>query len=126
MKKMLYAIAIFVLAACGPSEEAIQEAISQTLTAAPTPLIEQPTSEPIQPTEPAATTAATAIPISPAPSCSEVNGVELLAQPWHLEGDNGDAQAYQEVEPLVLQGKDTLSITYNLHGLEIHEGERKD
>jgi hypothetical protein len=127
MKKILvYVIAIFVLVACTPSQEAIQEAVAQTLTAAPAPVVERPTLALIQLTQPVATTVATAIPISPAPSCSEVHGVELLSEPWHLEGDNGDAQAYQKVEPFVLQGKDTLSVTYNLHGLEIHEGERKD
>jgi len=127
MKKSLFnVLIIFFLAACAPSQEVIQEAVAQTLTAGPTPVVEQPTLVPTQPTEPTVSTAATTISISPAPSCSQVNGVELLLEPWHLEGDNGDAQAYQEIEPLVLQGKDTLSITYNLHGLEIHEGERKD
>jgi PKD repeat protein len=43
--------------------------------------------------------------------------VELLAQPWHLVGNNGAAEAYQDIDPYVLLGRDMLRITYDLHGL---------
>ena len=39
---------------------------------------------------------------------------------------NGDAQMYQELDPNALNGKTMLSITYDLHGLMVREGERKD
>jgi hypothetical protein len=61
-----------------------------------------------------------------AKSCSEVNGIELLTKPWRLEGDNSSAEAEQKVATNILQGKTTLLITYDLHGLTTHEGERKD
>lgn len=59
-------------------------------------------------------------------SCSGIGGIELLSVPWYLEGENEDAQTYQEVDPNVLRDKTMISVTYNLHGLEVHEGNRKD
>lgn len=43
--------------------------------------------------------------------------IELLPQPWHLSGSNGTDELYQSIEANVLQGKDTLRVTYDLHGL---------
>jgi hypothetical protein len=59
-------------------------------------------------------------------SCNEIGGAELLSKPWHLEAENGDAQMYQELDHKALQGKTMLSVVYNLHGLRVREGERKD
>ena len=41
----------------------------------------------------------------------------LLASPWHITGNNGDAQAYATVNPNILSGQDKIRLTYNLHGL---------
>lgn len=127
MKKVSALIlAMFFLYACAPSEQAIQEAIAKTQAAAPTPIVDQATetSASLQPTEALPTN--TIIPSATAKSCSDVNGVELLSEPWHLEGDNGSSEAEQEIDSNILQGKTSLLITYNLHGLVIREGDRKD
>jgi hypothetical protein len=42
--------------------------------------------------------------------------IELLTEPWHLTPNNGDDQRYQEIDSNVLMGRDTLCLTYNLHG----------
>jgi len=127
MKKVSALIAVMLLLyACAPSEQAIQEAIAKTLTAAPTQVVQQPTSTPPQPTEALPTETATIVPSPTAKSCAEVNGVELLTTPWHLEGNNSSSEAEQKIDPNVLEGKTTLLITYDLHGLTIHEGDRKD
>ena len=80
----------------------------------------------LQPTSSPNTSVDTPAPNSMVNSCNEIGGTELLSEPWHLEAENEDAQMYQEVDPNILVGKTMLSITYNLHGLEIGEGERKD
>jgi len=43
--------------------------------------------------------------------------VDLLNQAWQLQGNNGDDQESQSLVPSILQDKDRLLITYNLHGL---------
>lgn len=48
---------------------------------------------------------------------SNSNEVELLSQVWHLVGNNGAAEKYQNISSNVLQGRNMLRITYNLHGL---------
>jgi hypothetical protein len=80
----------------------------------------------LQPTSSPNTSADTPTPNTEVNSCNEIGGIELLSEPWHLEAENGDAQTYQELDPNTLQGKTLLSITYNLHGLNVREGERKD
>ncbi|GAB1821035.1 hypothetical protein [Herbidospora sp. RD11066] len=51
----------------------------------------------------------------------------LIAKPWYLAGSNGAVERYQEFsDPLTLNGKRILRITYNLHGMWLNEGERKD
>jgi hypothetical protein len=52
-----------------------------------------------------------------------VSGVELLSPPWHLVGNNGAAEAYQSINPNVLQGKNMLRITYDLHRLNALGGD---
>lgn len=61
-----------------------------------------------------------------AKQCDPSSAIELLTNPWHFEGENRDAQAYQPLKRNVLQGKTLLKITYDLHGSTFHEGERKD
>jgi len=80
----------------------------------------------LQPTSPPNTSADTPTPNTVVNSCHEIGGLELLSEHWRLEAENGDAQMYQELDPNVLQGKTMLSVTYDLHGLMIREGERKD
>ncbi len=53
-----------------------------------------------------------------APSIPSVpGGVELLSQPWYLSANNGASEKYQGIPPTILAGKDTIRITYDLHGL---------
>jgi hypothetical protein len=61
----------------------------------------------------AATSTNAALPMPTIPP----GGVELLSQPWHLVGNNGASEKYQGINPAVLAGKDTIRITYDLHGL---------
>jgi hypothetical protein len=82
-----------------------------TLTPTNLPTVIPPTSTPI-PTV-TSTNAATAVPVITIPN----GGVELLSQPWYLRGNNGASEQYQGIAPNILQGKDTLRITYNLNGL---------
>src|SRR5205085_1279110 len=42
---------------------------------------------------------------------------ELLTSPWHLSGNNGSAEAYQSVDPNILNSKSSITVTYDLHGL---------
>lgn len=51
------------------------------------------------------------------------NEAELLNTPWHLSGSNGASEAYQTFDSNKLSGKDTLRITYNLHGLNTLGGD---
>jgi hypothetical protein len=44
------------------------------------------------------------------------SGSELLSSAWHLAGTEAQ-EAYQSMDQNALQGKTTLRITYNLHGL---------
>jgi Peptidase family M23/PA14 domain len=61
-------------------------------------------------------TATLAPTITPTPALP--NAVTLLASPgWTLQGNNGDAQASQSIEPNSLIGRTTLRVTYNLHGI---------
>lgn len=76
-----------------------------TDTATPTPT---PTDTPT-PTETSTPT--------PTDTPTPVDHIVLLPQPWRLVGNNGAAEAYQSIDPNALNGRDTLSITYNLHGL---------
>jgi len=129
MKKIPAGLIILLLfSSCVPSQKALQEAVAQTLTAMPPTAVKEftSTSQPPQPTAPLPKITFTPIPTVMAKSCTDASGVELLSQPWHLEGDNSSSEAEQKVDPNVLKGKTTLLITYDLHGLEIHEGERKD
>jgi hypothetical protein len=59
----------------------------------------------------------------PAATSTPTGGVELLTRPWHLTGKNSAAEAYQIVAPNVLQGKNTLRITYDLHGIQALGGD---
>lgn len=83
---------------------------------------------------PTLTSTATKTPVSPTATSTPastptptptggVSGVELLTQAWHLTGNNGAAEAYQSIPPTVLQGKNMLRITYNLHGLKALGGD---
>jgi RHS repeat-associated protein len=42
---------------------------------------------------------------------------ELLPSPWNLIGNNGAAELYQPVDANVLNGKQSITVTYDLHGL---------
>lgn len=88
-----------------------------TVAATPTPMSTN-TSTPLPTNTPVPSTpTATRTPIfTPAPT-SVANGIELLSSPWHLVGNNGAAEAYQGIASTVLQGKNMLRITYDLHGL---------
>ncbi len=66
-----------------------------------------PTPTPVPPTP-------TPVPPTPTPGA----GTELLVDgPIHLEGNNGAAEDTQGLSPTALQGKTSLLVTYNLHGL---------
>ena len=47
----------------------------------------------------------------------------LLPTPWHLTGDNGAVENYQQIDKNSLKGKDTLTLTYNLHGTCLLDGD---
>lgn len=51
--------------------------------------------------------------------------LELLPQPngWHLVGNNGAAELYQGIPANALNGKVSMTITYNLHGTCILNGD---
>lgn len=66
---------------------------------------------------------ATAAPLS----CIDGTVVQLLERPWRLEGPgNGDAQAEQTIAGNALAGKDTVRITYDLHGTRFGVGQQRD
>lgn len=46
----------------------------------------------------------------------------LLTTPWHLVGNNNDAQAYQAISSNALTGMTSLTLTYDLHGLCLRSG----
>ena len=46
-----------------------------------------------------------------------------MSEPWRLETGSGPEEEYQSIDPDVLHGRDTLRITYNLHGLNALEGD---
>lgn len=94
---------------------------TSTATYTPVAPTNTPTSQPTSTPVPQATNTSTPT-ATPTPT-SGVNGVELLTSPWHLTGKNGAAEAYQSIAPNVLQGKNTLRITYNLHGLQALGGD---
>lgn len=51
----------------------------------------------------------------------------LLHEPWHLEATNDAAEDSSSItDPSIFGGKDTLRVTYNLHGLMAQEGPRQD
>ena len=54
---------------------------------------------------------------APATSCTE-----LLPTAWHLEGINAQ-EKYQSIASTALQGKTSVKITYNLHGLKALGGD---
>ncbi len=55
---------------------------------------------------------------TPAPVASVSPG-QLLARPWLLKMSDpqGARECYQNINPNVLQGRTTLRVTYNLHGM---------
>lgn len=53
---------------------------------------------------------------TPTPTTAPASGTQLLSTPWHLAATNGSSEAYQSVTPNVLNGKTTLTLTYNLYG----------
>ena len=79
-------------------------------TATPTP---QPTATPTPTYLPTATPTAT--PAS--------GGVELLTEPWHLQGAYGDAQEYQGLDWYPLQGMSMVRVTIDLNGLSALGGD---
>ena len=128
MKKIAFCfITLLLFSSCAPSNQVVQEAVAQTLTAVALSPVQEATLPPSA-TEITVVVGVTdtPIPASASNSCSEVNGVELLSKPWHLEGDNSSSEQYQQIDPNALKGKNKLLITYNLHGLTIREGDRKD
>jgi hypothetical protein len=51
----------------------------------------------------------------------------LLSHPWHLEATNDADEESEEIkDPNILKGRDTLRVTYNLHGLMAQEGVGKN
>jgi hypothetical protein len=75
-------------------------------------------------TVPTPTNTPTATPTGTNTPTATNGNIELLTDgPMHLEGNNGDDQAYQEIPPNVLAGKSHLRITYNLHGLQALGGD---
>src|SRR5204862_15785 len=44
-------------------------------------------------------------------------GVGLLPSPWNLIGNTGASEKYQSIPATSLNGKASVTITYNLHGL---------
>lgn len=128
MKKISVLVTVlFIICGCTSSAEKINNAVEQTLTAvSPAVVIQAPIPSPTQIAEVMPTVIPTASPIREPQTCSEVNGIELLSEPWHLEGDNGSSEAEQKIDPNMLQGKNRLLVRYDLHGLEINEGGSKD
>src|SRR2546423_5067 len=57
------------------------------------------------------------------PSQVSADNNNILSNSWNLAGNNGDAQAYQSVDKNILQGKNSLQITYNLHGICLLTGD---
>lgn len=103
-----------------------------TLTSTPTsPVVPTATASvtpTLTPTIPSPTSTSTMLPTalptltstSTIPSISEA---ELLPAPWHLSADGGASELYQSIDPNVLVGRNTLRITYDLHGLEALPGD---
>lgn len=56
-------------------------------------------------------------------STKAVGETELLQLPWKLSGNNGAAEKYQAIPANSLIGKDTIRLTYNLHGTCILGGD---
>ena len=54
---------------------------------------------------------------NPNPNPSPAPGTNLLTGIWRYVGNNSASELYQEVTPDSLNGKDTLNITYDLHGM---------
>ncbi len=57
----------------------------------------------------------TSAPLPTATPTSE--GIELLSEPWHLQGAYGDSQEYQGLDWYPLQGKSMVRVTLDLNGL---------
>lgn len=64
--------------------------------------------------------------------CADGSAAELLPQPWHLEG-KGEASGVGSAEPSsvnidpnIMQGKNVLRITLDLHGTEFIKGALND
>jgi murein DD-endopeptidase MepM/ murein hydrolase activator NlpD len=74
--------------------------------------------------QPTPTPSPTATP-TPTPTITPtpVSGVELLSQPWHLTGNNGADEKYQNISTNALNGKTKIRVTYDLHGLSALGGD---
>lgn len=86
-----------------------------------------PTATPTPTPPSAATPTPTPTPIivataTPTPTTGSTN-TELLTSPWTLSGTNVSSEKYQSIPPTVLQGKTTLTLTYDLHGLCVLGGD---
>lgn len=57
------------------------------------------------------------------PIVSAQSSVSLLPTPWHLQWSGNAIERYQSINPNVLMGKDTLRITYDLHGYTVLPGD---
>lgn len=68
------------------------------------------------------TATATNTPV-PTNTTEPTNEVELLPQPWVLDGGFGAEELYQGIDENALVGMDTLRVTYNLHGLNAYGGD---
>ncbi len=55
--------------------------------------------------------------VSVAESSNGTGEIELLDAPWNLSGNNGADEKYQSVDANILNGRESVTITYDLHGL---------
>ena len=68
--------------------------------------------------QPTVTLTPTVTPQATATTTPVVNGMELLSRPLAVSANNGADEDYVDPsDPYILAGKDTVRITYNLHGL---------
>lgn len=54
---------------------------------------------------------------TPPPAGGPTPGTNLLTAAWNLSGNNSASEKYQTIDPNALNGNDTLTLTYDLHGL---------
>jgi hypothetical protein len=71
-------------------------------------------------TVPTLTFSATAV--APTSALSPTMRTELLSSPWEFHGSNDQITRIRTLPPMVLQGKDRLRLTCNLHGYDLHGG----